>query len=46
MILRIADVIPKCDRRLAVESGTPAASSVPYSVYNICHGSLWANVMC
>lgn len=38
-IVRIADVIPKCDKRWAVESSSPATSSAPYSVYNIGHGA-------
>ncbi len=38
-IIRIADVIPQRNESWTVESGTPASSSAPYSVYNIGHGS-------
>jgi len=38
-IVRIADVIPKRDAQWKVESSSPAASSAPYSIYNIGHGS-------
>ena len=38
-VIRIADVIPKSDAKWKVESGSPATSSAPYSVYNIGHGS-------
>jgi UDP-glucuronate 4-epimerase len=38
-VIRIADVIPECDAKWKVESGSPATSSAPYSVYNIGHGS-------
>ena len=38
-VVRIADVIPKRDPEWKVESGSPASSSAPYSVYNIGHGS-------
>lgn len=38
-IIRIADVIPECDAQWKVETGSPATSSAPYSVYNIGHGS-------
>ncbi|HAW0372281.1 NAD-dependent epimerase [Escherichia coli] len=38
-IVRISDVIPKRNNDWTVESGTPASSSAPYSVYNIGHGS-------
>ncbi len=38
-VVRIADVIPTRDDSWKVESGSPASSSAPYSVYNIGHGS-------
>jgi UDP-glucuronate 4-epimerase len=38
-VVRIADVIPKRDEDWEVETGSPASSSAPYSVYNIGHGS-------
>ncbi|MFL7023559.1 NAD-dependent epimerase [Enterovibrio norvegicus] len=38
-IVRIADVIPTRNDKWTVETGTPATSSAPYSVYNIGHGS-------
>ncbi|MDO6639180.1 NAD-dependent epimerase [Shewanella sp. 5_MG-2023] len=38
-VVRIADVIPNRDDSWTVEKGSPAASSAPYSVYNIGHGS-------
>jgi UDP-glucuronate 4-epimerase len=38
-VVRIADVIPKRDEDWKVETGSPASSSAPYSVYNIGHGS-------
>lgn len=38
-VIRIADVIPQCDPQWKVETGSPAMSSAPYSVYNIGHGS-------
>ena len=38
-IIRIAGVIPECDAQWKVETGSPATSSAPYSVYNIGYGS-------
>ena len=38
-VVRIADVIPTRDSNWKVESGSPASSSAPYSIYNIGHGS-------
>ena len=38
-VIRIADVVPRCDEEWTVEQGTPSSSSAPYSVYNIGHGS-------
>jgi UDP-glucuronate 4-epimerase len=38
-VVRIADVIPECDENWKVETGSPATSSAPYSIYNIGHGS-------
>ena len=38
-VVRIADVIPVKNANWTVESGSPATSSAPYSVYNIGHGS-------
>jgi UDP-glucuronate 4-epimerase len=38
-VVRIADVVPKRNSTWKVETGTPASSSAPYSVYNIGHGS-------
>jgi UDP-glucuronate 4-epimerase len=38
-VVRIADVIPERDITWKVESGSPASSSAPYSIYNIGHGS-------
>jgi len=38
-IIRISDVIPKRNCEWKVESGSPASSSAPYSIYNIGHGS-------
>ncbi|EGR1221955.1 NAD-dependent epimerase [Vibrio parahaemolyticus] len=38
-IVRISEVIPQRNDNWTVESGTPASSSAPYSVYNIGHGS-------
>jgi len=38
-VVRIADVIPKRNEDWKVETGSPASSSAPYSVYNIGHGS-------
>jgi len=38
-VIRIADVIPTQNERWSVETGTPAASSAPYRIYNVGHGS-------
>ncbi|MDN3715946.1 NAD-dependent epimerase [Vibrio breoganii] len=38
-VVRIAEVIPTRDNDWSVEAGSPAASSAPYAVYNIGHGS-------
>ena len=38
-IVRIADVVPEKNSDWKVESGSPASSSAPYSIYNIGHGS-------
>lgn len=38
-VLRAADVLPIRDNEWVVETGSPATSSAPYSVYNIGHGS-------
>lgn len=38
-VVRISEVIPKRDDNWKVETGTPATSSAPYSIYNIGHGS-------
>ncbi|TWX54025.1 NAD-dependent epimerase [Colwellia hornerae] len=38
-IVRIADVLPVRDPLWKVESGSAAASSAPYAIYNIGHGS-------
>lgn len=38
-VVRIADVTPKRSDNWTVETGTPASSSAPYSIYNIGHGS-------
>ncbi|MBM4966624.1 NAD-dependent epimerase [Vibrio parahaemolyticus] len=38
-IVRISEIIPQRNDNWTVESGTPASSSAPYSVYNIGHGS-------
>ena len=38
-IIRISDVIPTKDANWKVESGSPASSSAPYSVYNIGNGN-------
>ncbi|NGZ15708.1 NAD-dependent epimerase [Vibrio aestuarianus] len=38
-VVRIADVVPQRTNEWKVETGTPASSSAPYSVYNIGHGS-------
>lgn len=38
-VVRIADVVPQRNPAWKVETGTPASSSAPYSVYNIGHGS-------
>ncbi|QTH08194.1 NAD-dependent epimerase/dehydratase family protein, partial [Vibrio fluvialis] len=38
-VVRIADVVPERNEHWTVETGTPASSSAPYSVYNIGHGS-------
>ncbi|PHR54410.1 MAG: protein CapI [Robiginitomaculum sp.] len=38
-IIRIQDVIPTVDADWKVETGSPATSSAPYSIYNIGHGS-------
>ncbi|WMN86410.1 NAD-dependent epimerase [Vibrio parahaemolyticus] len=38
-IVRIADVIPAPNAQWKVESGSPANSSAPFSVYNLGHGS-------
>jgi len=38
-LVRISDVIPSRDTNWKVESGSPASSSAPYSIYNIGHGS-------
>ena len=38
-VVRAADVIPTIDPDWRVETGSPASSSAPYSVYNIGHGS-------
>lgn len=38
-IIRISDVIPQKNNNWTVETGSPATSSAPYSIYNIGHGS-------
>ncbi|MEX6399453.1 nucleotide sugar epimerase, partial [Providencia hangzhouensis] len=38
-IIRISDVIPQRNNSWTVETGSPATSSAPYSIYNIGHGS-------
>ena len=38
-IIRIQDIVPVKSNDWSVESGSPAASSAPYKVFNICHGS-------
>ncbi|MEG3759784.1 NAD-dependent epimerase [Pseudoalteromonas carrageenovora] len=38
-IVLAADIIPKGNPDWSVESGSPATSSAPYTVYNIGHGS-------
>ena len=38
-VIRITDVIPQRNEAWTVESGSPASSSAPYSIYNIGHGS-------
>ncbi|CAM3157287.1 NAD-dependent epimerase [Vibrio rarus] len=38
-VIRIADVVPQRNPDWTVETGSPATSSAPYSVYNIGHGS-------
>ena len=38
-VVRIADVVPERNSAWKVESGSPASSSAPYSIYNIGHGS-------
>lgn len=38
-VVRAADVIPVANPDWRVETGSPASSSAPYSVYNIGHGS-------
>jgi UDP-glucuronate 4-epimerase len=38
-VVRAADVIPVVNPQWSVETGSPAASSAPYAVYNIGHGS-------
>ncbi|MCL2891417.1 NAD-dependent epimerase [Brenneria tiliae] len=38
-VVRIADVIPQPDACWTVENGPSAASSAPYRIYNIGHGS-------
>jgi len=38
-VVRISDVIPIHNDAWTVETGSPATSSAPYSVYNIGHGS-------
>ncbi|EPG7578471.1 NAD-dependent epimerase [Providencia huaxiensis] len=38
-IIRISDVIPQKNNSWTVETGSPATSSAPYSIYNIGHGS-------
>jgi UDP-glucuronate 4-epimerase len=38
-VIRIAEVTPARDDSWTVESGSPATSSAPYSIYNIGHGS-------
>ena len=38
-VVRVADVVPERDAAWKVESGSPASSSAPYSIYNIGHGS-------
>ncbi|WP_125717061.1 NAD-dependent epimerase [Pseudoalteromonas rubra] len=38
-VVRIADIVPGRRSEWKVETGTPASSSAPYSVYNIGHGS-------
>ncbi len=38
-IIRIQDIVPVKSNDWSVESGSPAASSAPYKVFNIGHGS-------
>ena len=38
-IVRLQDVIPQKNEKWSVETGSPAASSAPYSVYNIGNSS-------
>lgn len=38
-IIRIQDVIPQGDKSWTVENGTASASSAPYKIFNIGHGS-------
>ncbi|ENA0807069.1 NAD-dependent epimerase [Providencia rettgeri] len=38
-IIRISNVIPQKNNNWTVETGSPATSSAPYSIYNIGHGS-------
>ncbi len=38
-IIRITNVIPQANSSWSVETGSVAASSAPYSIYNIGHGS-------
>lgn len=38
-IIRISDIIPQRNNNWTVETGSPATSSAPYSIYNIGHGS-------
>lgn len=38
-IVRLIDIIPKRNDQWTSESGTPASSSAPYSIYNIGNGS-------
>lgn len=38
-VVQIADVIPGSNSSWTVETGSPAKSSAPYSIYNVGHGS-------
>ncbi|EJD6500955.1 GDP-mannose 4,6-dehydratase [Providencia rettgeri] len=38
-IIRISNIIPQRNNNWTVETGSPATSSAPYSIYNIGHGS-------